>query len=77
MERLSIIVPCYNEADTVEAFYRAASAVCARLPGIETEYIFVDDGSRDGTLEVIKGLAARDRAVRWLALSRNFGKEAA
>lgn len=77
MERLSIIVPCYNEADTVERFYRAASAVCARLPGIETEYIFVDDGSRDGTLEAVKGLSARDRAVRWLALSRNFGKEAA
>ena len=77
MERLSIIVPCYNEADTVEAFYRAVSAVCGTLENVDVEYIFVDDGSRDGTLELVKALAKRDRAVRWLALSRNFGKEAA
>ena len=77
MDLLSIIVPCYNEEETVEAFYRAASAVCGELPDIRVEYIFVDDGSRDGTLELVKGLAARDGAVRWLTLSRNFGKEAA
>ena len=77
MELLSIIVPCYNEADTVEAFYRTASAVCAALGDVDVEYIFVDDGSQDRTLELVKALAKRDRAVRWLALSRNFGKEAA
>ena len=77
MELLSIIVPCYNEADTVEAFYRAASAVCAALGDVAVEYIFVDDGSQDHTLDLVKALAKRDKAVRWLALSRNFGKEAA
>ncbi len=77
MELLSIIVPCFNEEAAVETFYTHTSAVCETLPEIRVEYIFVDDGSRDGTLSVIKKLAERDGAVRWLALSRNFGKEGA
>lgn len=77
MQLLSIVVPCFDEEDTVERFYQAASAVCAGLPNIRVEYLFVDDGSRDRTLELLRGLAGRDPAVRWLALSRNFGKEAA
>ena len=76
MELLSIIVPCFNEEETAETFYAHTSAVCAGLD-VRVEYLFVDDGSRDGTLAVLKGLAAREVGVRWLALSRNFGKEAA
>ena len=77
MELLSVIVPCFNEEATVKGFFARTSAVCAALPDIRTEYIFVDDGSRDGTLALVKELAARDSRVRWLAFSRNFGKEAA
>lgn len=77
MERLSIIVPCFNEEDTVGQFYACTSAVCAGLPDVEMEYIFVDDGSQDGTLGILRALAAQHPAVRYLALSRNFGKEAA
>lgn len=73
MALLSIIVPCYNEEDAVEPFFARTSAVCAGL-GADVEYIFVDDGSQDGTLARIKALGA---GVRWLSLSRNFGKEAA
>lgn len=73
MALLSIIVPCYNEEDAVEPFFARTSAVCAGL-GADVEYIFVDDGSQDGTLARIKELGA---GVRWLSLSRNFGKEAA
>lgn len=76
MALLSIIVPCYNEEAALDPFYERTSAVCAQL-GADVEYIFVDDGSSDGTLAALKGLAARDKRVRWLALSRNFGKEAA
>lgn len=77
MELLSIVVPCYNEEENIPAFYRAVRAAAASLPGVETEYLFVDDGSADGTLAAVKKLAAEDRAVRWLSFSRNFGKEAA
>lgn len=76
MDRLSIVVPCYNEEAGLARFYDAASAVCDGLDA-RVEFIFVDDGSRDGTLTALKGLAERDGRVRWLALSRNFGKEAA
>ncbi|MBD5134203.1 MAG: glycosyltransferase family 2 protein [Clostridiales bacterium] len=77
MELLSIVVPCYNEEAAVETFYRAASAVCASLPDVGVEYIFVDDGSTDRTLPILRGLAADRPGVRYLSFSRNFGKEAA
>ena len=77
MELLSIIVPCFNEEAAVEQFYARTSAVCAGLPQVRVEYIFVDDGSRDGTLGILRGLAAVHPEVRYLAFSRNFGKEAA
>ena len=76
MALLSIIVPCYNEEATVSAFYARASAVCAALEGVETEFLFVDDGSADGTLDIVRRLAADHAGVRWLSFSRNFGKEA-
>ena len=73
---LSLVVPCFNEAPCVEAFVRAVDAAGvgsdARL-----EVVFVDDGSTDGTLEIVRALAARDPRVRYVSFSRNFGKEAA
>lgn len=77
MDLLSIIVPCCNEEAAVEEFYRRTAAVCAGLPEVEVEYLFVDDGSTDRTLEALRALARRERGVRWLSFSRNFGKEAA
>lgn len=77
MTRLSIIVPCYNEQDNIPAFFDAACAVLDRLPEVEPEYIFVDDGSRDNTILLLRELAAAHPQVRYLSFSRNFGKEAA
>ncbi len=77
MELLSIVIPCYNEEKTVPACYEAVRAVAGQLTGVSVEYLFVDDGSTDGTLSAIKALADGDKAVRWLSFSRNFGKEAA
>ena len=77
MQKLSIIVPCYNEEETVQIFYDAVTAVMAQLPDSRPEYIFVDDGSKDKTILILRELAAKDPAVRYLSFARNFGKEAA
>jgi glycosyltransferase involved in cell wall biosynthesis len=74
--RLSVVVPCFNEEHALKHLQRALLDV---LPGVagEFEVLLVDDGSRDGTLAVMRRLCAVDSRFRYLALSRNFGKEAA
>lgn len=73
---LSVIVPCFNEEEALPLFYQAMEAIQPQLDQ-EFEYIFVNDGSRDRTLEVLRELAAQDSKVTYLSFSRNFGKEAA
>lgn len=77
MDQLSIIVPCYNEEKTVELFYTEVEKMVERMPDIQTDYLFVDDGSTDRTLEKVKELHVRDKRVKYISFSRNFGKEAA
>ena len=77
MALLSIVAPCYNEEAALGRFYEAVRPVAAGLPDVRVEYLFVDDGSTDGTLAAVKKLGSADPAVRWLSFSRNFGKEAA
>ncbi len=74
--KLSVIVPCLNEQQAVPKFYEETSKVVRTLTD-EWEYIFIDDGSTDETLNVIKDLAEQDQSIRYLSFSRNFGKEAA
>lgn len=73
---MSIIVPCLNEEEVLPLFYQALEAL---LPDLETEieYVFVEDGSNDGTLELLKAYREQNPAVHYLSFSRNFGKEAA
>ena len=77
MKRISIIIPCYNEQEAIPLFMEEAGRVCGGLTEYEFEWIFVDDGSKDGTLSLLKEYAKRDRRVKYLSFSRNFGKEAA
>lgn len=77
MSRLSLIVPCYNEEKALRPFMEELSRVVSQLKDIETEVIFVNDGSRDDTLPVIHELAKEHSWVRFLSFSRNFGKESA
>lgn len=74
---LSIVVPCYNEQDMIEQFYQVVKQELEKLPELEVEFVFVDDGSKDDTLLKMEGLHRRDRRVRFISFSRNFGKEAA
>lgn len=73
---LSIIVPCYNEEDTLLIFYEETTQIVQKT-GCEYEIIFVDDGSSDNTLSELKELARQDNHINYLSFSRNFGKEAA
>jgi glycosyltransferase involved in cell wall biosynthesis len=73
---LSVVVPCYNEAEALPALYAALVQELQHVSA-SAEIILVDDGSTDGTLACIRGLSAADPAVRYVALSRNFGKESA
>ena len=77
MDKISVIVPCYNEEESLPLYYGETSAVLASIDGTDHEFIFVDDGSSDNTLNIIKKLAASDPTVKYVAFSRNFGKEAA
>ena len=77
MKTLDLIVPCYNEEAVLPLFYETVRQTLQTLSGYRTTLIFVDDGSSDGTLRLLRDFAAKDSAVRYLSFSRNFGKEAA
>ena len=77
MKTLDLIIPCYNEAQVLPLMFDALKNVRTQLAAYDCRFIFVDDGSADETLNVLKSFAAEDRAVRYLSFSRNFGKEAA
>ena len=77
MQKLSLIVPCYNEEEALPIFYEEVDKISALLKNYEVEMLFVDDGSKDKTMDVVKELAKKDERVKYLSFSRNFGKEAA
>lgn len=78
---LSVIVPCYNEEEAIPYFYdemlKTINIFSQRFPDVLFEMLFVDDGSNDDTMGVVKGLREKDDRVRYVSFSRNFGKEAA
>ena len=74
---ISIVVPCYNEEETLHILYQELNKVTASMTDYAFEYIFVNDGSKDQTLSVLKALAKEDEKVKYVSFSRNFGKEAA
>ncbi len=75
--KLTAIVPCYNEEAALRFFYEEMKKTMQGMPDTEFELLFVNDGSKDGTLAVIKELASKDPRVKYVSFSRNFGKEAA
>jgi len=77
MDRVSLIVPCFNEQSNIPLFYDAIVKVFSDIQDAGFELMFVDDGSCDGTLAAIEDLHSKDDRVRCLSFSRNFGKEAA
>lgn len=78
MEKISIIVPCFNEEKALPIFYEELDKNIKKFPNnINFEIIFVNDGSNDDTLKIIKDLLTKDNRIKYISFSRNFGKEAA
>ncbi|MCM1505512.1 MAG: glycosyltransferase family 2 protein [Ruminococcus flavefaciens] len=79
MKLVSVVVPCYNEEEVLHMFYDEITKVTAQMsadfPELEFEFLFINDGSKDKTLEIFHELADRDKRVRYISFSRNFGKE--
>lgn len=77
MKKISIIVPVFNEEESIPIFYEEMQKVKNKLSKKATfEFLFINDGSKDKTLEILRSLAKKDKTVRYISFSRNFGKEA-
>ena len=77
MKTISLLIPAYNEEAVLSPLFERLDALAKRVPGYEFEFLFVNDGSRDKTLEIIKKQAKKDKRISYLSFSRNFGKEIA
>lgn len=77
MEIITVVVPCYNEEDVLKSFYNEMIKVASEMKNVDFEILFIDDGSKDKTLSIIKNYSTVDSRVKYISFSRNFGKEAA
>ena len=77
VKKISVIVPCWNEEESIPLYYEEMNRVMDLMSENEFELMFINDGSKDNTLKILKELAKKDKRVRFISFSRNFGKEAA
>ena len=77
MNKISVVVPCFNEEEVLSMFYKKTSEVLNEIDGITYELLFVDDGSKDHTKDILRALSLKDDRCEFVSFSRNFGKEAA
>ncbi len=77
MDKISIVVPCYNEQEALRCYYEEYQKLVEKMNDVEFELLLIDDGSKDATLQEIKALVEKDNSIRYVSFSRNFGKEAA
>ncbi len=75
--KISVVVPCYNEEAVIEIFYNEINKVSRLMADVDFEFLFINDGSGDNTLEELKKINKSDKRVKYISFSRNFGKEAA
>ena len=76
-KRISIVIPCYNEQEVISETLKRLKDFCAELSGLDVELIFIDDGSKDNTRELLKGYAAEDSRIKVICFARNFGHQIA
>ncbi len=76
MKKISIVVPCYNEEESIPFYYNEMKDIIKKMKGVSFELIFINDGSKDKTLDILRNLSKKDKIVKYISFSRNFGKEA-
>ena len=74
---ISIVIPCYCEEESLTSFWEEINTITADMSEVNFEFLFIDDGSTDNTIDVLRDFAKKDARVRYISFSRNFGKEAA
>ena len=77
MDLITVIVPCYNEQESLPLFYKEIVKVAKKMKKVNFEFLFINDGSKDKTLDILRDLSKKDKRIRYVSFSRNFGKEAA
>ncbi|MDQ5913067.1 MAG: polyisoprenyl-phosphate glycosyltransferase [Patescibacteria group bacterium] len=77
VKKISVLIPAYNEKEIIRALYERLDKLSHDVKSYKFEFLFINDGSKDNTLEIIKDLAAKDSRITYISLSRNFGKEIA
>ena len=77
MKKISIIIPCYNEEESIFLFYKEINKIFKTLSNYNYDLIFINDGSKDKTISILKDLSKKDKHLKYINFSRNFGKEAA
>ena len=78
MDKITVVVPCFNEEAVIPTFYEKMAEIKEKLSGMASlELLFVDDGSKDGTVKLLDSIAMNDSSVGYISFSRNFGKESA
>jgi len=77
MKKVSLLIPAYNEEETIPLLYDELNKVLETIPGYEFEILFVNDGSNDNTLNILRNIQQRDTRINYISFSRNFGKETA
>ena len=77
MKKVSLLIPAYNEEETIPLLYDELNKVLETIPGYEFEILFVNDGSSDNTLNILRNIQQRDTRINYISFSRNFGKETA
>lgn len=75
-DKISLVVPCYNEEEVLPIFYEEVDKISKEMDNVDFEFLFINDGSRDKTLSILRNLSKKDDRVRYISFSRNFGKEA-
>ena len=77
MLTLDLVVPCYNEEESIPLFYEETKKVLNTMSNVSAKFIFVNDGSKDKTMQILTALSEKDERVKYISFSKNFGKEAA